>query len=82
MTSMIGRLIDRVVNQMGIELWERANGRDSLLSTLSVVVKGKYQGLMFSDFVNPTPFRQLGRLILICSGRQPCGCVVVVQDLL
>lgn len=23
MTSMIGRLIDRVVNQMGIELWER-----------------------------------------------------------
>ena len=29
----------------------------------SVVVKGKCQGLVFSDFVSPTPFRQLRRLV-------------------
>jgi len=29
-----------------------------------VVVKGKCQGLMFSDSVSPTPFRQLRRLVL------------------
>ena len=27
-----------------------------------VVVKGICQGLMFSDFVSPTPIRRLGRL--------------------
>ena len=29
----------------------------------AVVVKGKCQGLMFSDFVSQTPFRQLRRLV-------------------
>jgi hypothetical protein len=27
-----------------------------------VVVKGKCQGLMFSDFVSPAPFKRLGLL--------------------
>jgi len=35
-----------------------ARGKD----TPYVVVKGKCQGLMFSDFVSPTPFKRLERL--------------------
>ena len=57
------RLIEMTLRAKDYTLLKAASGEEALEIAVSVVVKGKCQGLMFSDSVSPTPFKQLRRFV-------------------